>query len=205
MQRERLAQYRWFLLDAVQLAAIALTAIALTPAGAHIFEMFDKLRLAPEEYIAVQRVQHGSVLFAVAGALAFAAIVLHAFLVRRNAASYGWSLAALAGVGAAQMLFWLVAYPVTAEAEGWTIAPVDFDAARQQWEYAFAASGALSFCGLLAFVRAIEASRPIASMSILESIERDAAVRAARMRARSLDSGGQAPLERTLAEQIRAA
>lgn len=205
MHRERLAQYRWYLLDAVQLAAIALTAIALTPAGAHTFEMFAKLQLAPTEYIAVQRVQHGSVLFAVAGALACVGIALHVFLVRRNAASYGWSLAALAGVGAAQILFWSIAYPVAAEAEGWTIVPTDFDAARQQWEYAFAASGALSFGGLLAFVRAIEASRPIASMSILESIERDAAVRAARMRARPLNAGEQAPLERSLAGQTRAA
>jgi hypothetical protein len=50
-----------------------------------------------------------------------------------------------------------------------------------------AAAGVFSFAGLLALVRSVGASRPFASMSILESIERDAAVRAARMRALSAD------------------
>ncbi len=62
----------------------------------------------------------------------------------------------------------------------------------------------LSFAGLLALVRAIEASRPFASISILESIERDAAVRAARMRALSTD-GGAKPLEAALTPHNRAA
>jgi hypothetical protein len=52
-------------------------------------------------------------------------------------------------------------------------------------------------------VRAIEASRPIASMSILKSIENDAAVRAARMRARQLDA--QDDGERGMVERSRAA
>ena len=67
-----------------------------------------------------------------------------------------------------------------------------------------AAAGVLSFVGLLALVRSIEASRPFASISILEAIERDAAVRAARMRALSAD-GGVKPLEAALTQRHRAA
>lgn len=204
MQRERLTQYRWYLLDAVQLTAVAFTAIALMPAGAHVFEMSGNLGLAPASYITVQSVHHGWVLFAVAMLFATAAIGLHTFLVRRNAASYGWSLVALVAVGAAQIVFWAVAYPINAATEGWTELPVDFDAARRQWEHAIAAAGVLSFAGLLALVRSIEASRPFASISILESIERDAAVRAARMRALSTD-GGVKPLEAALTQRNRAA
>ena len=73
-------------------------------------------------------------------------------------------------------------------------------AARSQWEYAVAATGFLVFGGLLALARAIIASRPIASMSILKSIEHDAAVRAARMRARQPGDG-----ERGMVERSRAA
>ena len=62
----------------------------------------------------------------------------------------------------------------------------------------------LSFIGLLALVRSIEASRPVASMAILASIERDAAVRAARTRALSTD-GGVKPIELALRPQNRAA
>jgi hypothetical protein len=204
MQRERLTQYRWYLLDAVQLTAVAFTAIALMPAGAHVFEMSGNLGLAPASYITVQSVHHGWVLFAVAMLFATAAIGLHTFLVRRNAASYGWSLVALVAVGAAQIVFWAVAYPINAATEGWTALPVDFDTARRQWEHAIAAAGVLSFAGLLALVRSIEASRPFASISILESIERDAAVRAARMRALSTN-GGMKPLEAALTQRNRAA
>jgi hypothetical protein len=100
---------------------------------------------------------------------------------------------ALVFVGAAQIVFWTVAYPINAATEGWSVLPLDFDAARQKWEYAFAGAGILSFAGLLALVRSIEASRPFASLSILESIEREAVVRAARMRA--LAGIKQAPLE----------
>jgi hypothetical protein len=204
MQRERLTQYRWYLLDAVQLTAVAFTAIALMPAGAHVFEMSGNLRLAPSAYITVQSVHHGWVLFAVAMLFATAAIGLHTFLVRRNTASYGWSWVALVGLGAAQIVFWTVAYPINVATEGWTALPVDLDTARRQWEHAIAGAAILSFAGLLALVRAIEASRPFASISILESIERDAAVRAARMRALSTD-GGVKPLEAALTSHNRAA
>jgi len=156
MQRERLTQYRWYLLDAVQLTAVAFTAIALMLAGAHVFEMSGNLRLASSAYLTMQSVHHGWVLFAVAMLFASAAIGLHTFLVSRNTASYGWSWVALVGVGAAQIVFWTIAYPVNVATEGWTALPVDFDTARRQWEHALAAAGVLSFAGLLALVRAIE-------------------------------------------------
>jgi hypothetical protein len=203
MPSERLSQYRWFLLDAVQLAATGLTALALVPGGSHAFDMLAKLQLGPAEYTAIERLQHGSSLFVVAGTLALIALGLHTYLVRSNAVAYGWSLAAMLSVGAAQLAFWLVGYPVSVETEGWTHLPADFEAARRNWEYAFAATGMLAFGGLLALVRAIEASRPIASMSILKSIENDAAVRAARMRARQLDA--QDDGERGMVERSRAA
>ena len=203
MRSEGLTQYRWLLLDAVQLSAIALTALALVPGSSHAFDMLGKLQLEPTQYVSVERWQHGSTLLVVAGGLATATLGLHTFLVRRNVVAYGWSLAATLIVAAAQLAYWLVGYPVNAETNGWAQLPADFEAARRQWEYAFATTGVLAFGGLLALVRAIEASRPIASMSILKSIESDAAVRAARMRARQLDSEEAA--ERGLLERSRAA
>jgi hypothetical protein len=183
MQPARFTQYRWYLLDGVQLAAIALTALALMPVGAHVFELSGKLALSPTDYVTVQGVHHVSLLFASTMLLATAAIGLHSYMVSRNAASFGWSMVALVLVGIAQVVFWAVAYPINAATQGWSVLPVDFEMLRRKWEFAIAAAGVLSFAGLLALVRSIEASRPFASLSILESIERDAAVRAARMRA----------------------
>ena len=203
MQRERFTQYRWYLLDGVQLAAIALTALALMPVGAHVFELSGKLALSPTDYVMVQSVHHVSLLFASTVLLATAAIGLHSYMVSRNASSFGWSMVALVLVGVAQVVFWAVAYPVNAATQGWSVLPVDFEMLRRKWEYAIAAAGVFSFAGLLALVRSIEASRPFASLSILESIERDAAVRAARMRA--LADGGVKPAFETASRQNRAA
>ena len=189
MQRQRFAQYRWYLLDGVQFGAIALTTLALIPAGAQVFELSAKLSLSPPDYVTVQSVHHAWVLFASAMLVASAAIGLHSYLVNHNAMSFGWSMVALVLVGAAQVVFWAIAFPANAATEGWSVLPVDFEMLRRKWEYAFAAAGVLSFAGLLALVRSVGASRPFASMSILESIERDAAVRAARMRALSADGG----------------
>jgi hypothetical protein len=204
MQRTRLKKYRWYLLDSVQLAAIALMAVALMSAGAHVFDMSSNLSLKQEDYVILQTAHHGWALFAGATLLSTFAIGFHGYLVRGNSASLGWSIAALVLVCLSQLMFWVVAFPIDAQTAGWTIPPVDFDSARLQWEYAFAGSGVLSFIGLLALVRSIEASRPVASMAIIESIERDAAVRAARMRALSTD-GGIKPLERARRPQHRAA
>ena len=204
MQPARLKQYRWYLLDSVQLTAIALTAVALMSAGPHVFDMSANLSLKQDAYVTLQTAHHGWALFVGAMLLSASAIGFHAYLVRANSRSLGWTVAALVLICMAQLMFWIVAFPIDAQTRGWTALPVDFDSARRQWEYAFASSGVLSFIGLLALVRSIEASRPIASMAIIESIERDAAVRAARMRALSAD-GGVKPLERALRPQNRAA
>ena len=204
MQPARLKQYRWYLLDSLQLTAIALTAVALMSAGAHVFDMSANLSLKQDDYVTLQSAHHGWALFVGAMLLSASAIGFHAYLVRGNSRSLGWSIAALVLICVAQVMFWIVALPIDAQTGGWTAPPVDFDSARRQWEYAFAGSGVLSFIGLLALVRSIEASRPVASMAIIESIERDAAVRAARMRALSKDVGIK-PLERALRPQNRAA
>jgi hypothetical protein len=204
MRHTRLTQYRWYLLDVVQLTAIALTAMALMSAGAHVFDVSANLALRQEDYVTLQSAHHGWRMFAGAVALATAAVAFHAYLVRGNSKSLGWSVAALVLISLAQLMFWAVAFPVNAETGGWTALPENFDSARRHWEYAFAGSGVLSFLGLLALVRSVEASRPVASMAILASIDRDAAVRAARMRALSAD-GGAKPLELALRPQHRAA
>ena len=147
MRHTRLTQYRWYLLDFVQLTAIALTALALMSAGAHVFDVSANLSLRQEDYVTLQSAHHGWMLFAGAITLATAAVGFHAYLVRGNSKSLGWSVAALVLICLAQLMFWAVAFPVNAETGGWTALPADFDSARRHWEYAFASSGVLSFFG----------------------------------------------------------
>jgi hypothetical protein len=198
MPLQRVSRYRWHLLDAVQLMAIVLVVLALAPALSHLFSLTTRLHLSAPDFMVVQRLDHSLGLIGVLGLLALAGIGVHSFLVRRNAAAFAWSIVAVSGLAAAQIVFWSIAFPVSALTSGWTAVPDDFEAARQHWEYAIATVGVLSFGALLAVVRAVEASRPIASLSILESIERDVAVRAARERARALDAE-KTPVQRHIA------
>jgi hypothetical protein len=191
MQFQRLVQYRCHGLDAVQLVGIALLAIALVPSGAHLSELSHKLRLTPENYMTVQGIYGGWALFGFAIAGAFATVSLHTYLVRRNNAAFTWSVASLACIASGQLVFWLFTYPVNVETVNWTVMPADFEAARDQWEYSHAVGSAFSFLAIIALMRSIQLSRPFASMAILESIRRDAEVRAARRRAlgQSAESG----------------
>jgi hypothetical protein len=189
MPNERLTQYRWFWLDAVQLLSIGFAAVMLIPAGAHLFELSHKLQLAPADYMTVQGIYRGWALFGFAVAGSLAIIGLHTFLVRRNKGAFAWSLAAFGCVAAAQIVFWSFTYPMNVLTANWTVAPADFEAARDQWEYSHAAASLLGIAALLTLMRSIEISRPFVSISILESIERDAAVRAARMRALASANG----------------
>jgi hypothetical protein len=61
--------------------------------------------------------------------------------------------------------------------------PADFESARGQWEYSHAIGSLFSFLAIITLMRSIQLSRPFASITILEAIQRDADVRAARRRA----------------------
>lgn len=198
MAHRNLARYRYQMLDMAQLMAVALVAVAMAATLGGALSLPARLQLQPTDYVMAQRLDHSALLIGALGVLALAASVVHSFLVRGNAAAFAWSIVAVAGLAAAQIVFWSVAFPIIALTESWTVVPEEFETIRHQWEYALASAGVLSFGALLALVRAIEASRPIASLAILESIERDAAVRAARSKALALD-GNKSSIERDVA------
>lgn len=188
MLQRRPIRYRWRLLDAVQLVAVACVALSMAPTLGGALSLPGRLHLAPADYVIAQRLDHSALFVGLLGVLALAATALHAFLVRGSAAAFAWSTVAVSGLAAAQIVFWLVAFPTLRQTDGWTVMPEDFETARRHWEFALAAAGGLCLGALLASVRAVQASRPIASLAILESIERDAAVRAARARALAIEN-----------------
>ena len=52
-------------LKTVQFLALVLTALALVPAGAHLFTLPDKIDLAQEQYFIVQNIYRGWALFGI--------------------------------------------------------------------------------------------------------------------------------------------
>ena len=69
-------------LRSVQFLAVILTALALVPAGAHLFELPNKIGLEQESYFIVQNIYRGWALF---GIVLFGALAANLALLEANA------------------------------------------------------------------------------------------------------------------------
>ena len=147
-------------LDLVQALAVVLVALALVPAGAHLFELPGKMTLATDQYMAAQRIYTGWALFGIVILGALSAVAGHTYLVRTERKASRLSLAALLCLAATQAIFWTWTYPMNVATANWTVTPEHFEAARAQWEYSHAVNAVLTFAALVLIVAAVIASRP---------------------------------------------
>jgi hypothetical protein len=186
MRHERIWQADKTGLPTLQSLAVITVALVLVPTGAHIFELPNKLGLAPQDYLTVQKIYRGWDMFGFVIAAALLATGAHAYFVRANSESLRWSLVAFAGIVATQLLFWALIYPLNELTQNWSVLPSDFESARTQWEYAHAACFALNLMSLAAIILAIQSSRPVFSVGIMDALAENVRVRAARARALGL-------------------
>jgi hypothetical protein len=180
------ARKRARLLSLVQLAAIVLLTFTLLPAAAHLFELPNKLALAPHDYLIAQSSYRGWALFGFAVAGAIVASTLHAYLVKASPLALRWSLVVLACLATAQIIFWTFTYPMNVLTDNWTAIPADLEAARRQWEFSHAAASVFDFAALVAMIVSVQASRPCLGSGIVAAVGRDIDVRKARARALNL-------------------
>jgi hypothetical protein len=146
--------------ETVRPLAVLAVGICLIPAGAHLFELPNKIGLPPEQYMTVQRIYDGWALF---GAPIFAALLLTAMFavrVRDEPAPFRLALIAFACIVLTQVIFWTFTYPMNAASRNWTVMPQSFEAARRQWEYSHAVNALLTFAAFVAITLAASASRP---------------------------------------------
>jgi hypothetical protein len=170
-------------LPTLQALAVISVALLLVPTGAHIFEMPNKLALAPQDYLTVQKIYRGWDLFGFVIAASLLATAAHAYFVRSNRESLQWSLLALIGIVCTQLLFWTLIYPLNELTQNWSVLPSDFENARRQWEYAHGACFALNLMSLGAIIASVQSSRPVLSVGIMDALAENIRVRAARARA----------------------
>jgi hypothetical protein len=131
--------------------AIIVTAIALIPAGAHLFALPNKIGLPQDQYFVVQQIYAG---WAWLGVVLFAEIILDFALViatRGGTAMIG-PLIALVAALAALAIFFAWTYPANLATENWTAIPDNWQVLRRQWEYSHAAAAIVTFIGLCALV-----------------------------------------------------
>ena len=133
---------------AAQFLAIVLTALALVPAGAHLFELPNKIGLAQESYFIVQNIYRGWALFGIVLFGALAANLWLTILLRRRGAAFWLALAGFLLVALTLLIFFTWTFPANQATANWTLAPDNWQALLTQWEYAHATNAILTFLAL---------------------------------------------------------
>lgn len=134
----------------LQFIAIALTALALVPGGAHVLQLPNKIHLDQDRYLVVQSLYRGWALLGVVLIAAVLANLLLAFQSRSQTGPMLWAAAATALLGATLAIFFVWTYPVNNATDNWSVALPNWDSLRRQWEYSHAANAALTFLALCA-------------------------------------------------------
>ncbi|MFK0691664.1 hypothetical protein ACFX5Q_26180 [Mesorhizobium sp. IMUNJ 23033] len=124
-------------------------ALAFVPAGAHVFAMFNKLRLDGTSYLAAQRAYDGWSLFGIVVLGALLSTAALAVLLYRSGGAFGLVALAFIAIGATQFAFWTFTFPVNRATHNWTMLPDNWEMLRRQWEYSHAAAACLNALALL--------------------------------------------------------
>ena len=135
-------------LRAVQFLSLVLIALILVPAGAHLFELPNKIGLPQDQYFIVQNIYRGWALF---GFLLFAALAANlalAFLLRRSGAAFWLAVGGFILIAATLAIFFIWTHPANQATSNWTVAPANWAELRAQWEYAHATNAVLTFIAL---------------------------------------------------------
>jgi hypothetical protein len=134
----------------VQFLAIVLTALALVPGGAHLFEMLNKMALDQGAYFTVQQIYRGWALFGIAlfGALGLNLVL--AILMRDQRGPALLAGLAFLCIAATLAIFFTWTFPANQATENWTVQPENWEALRRQWEYSHAVNALITFVALCA-------------------------------------------------------
>jgi hypothetical protein len=115
--------------QAARFLAVLLTSLALIPAGAHLLELSNKMRLSPDNYMIVQNIYAG---WAFLGIIVLLALIFTLWLTViewGRGTAFWFALVASLCIAGTQGVFWAFTYPMNVLTENWTKMPPNFDAA----------------------------------------------------------------------------
>lgn len=145
-------------LKTLQFLAIVLTALSLVPAGAHLFELPNKIGLPQEAYFTVQGIYRGWALFGFVLIPALLADLFLAFAIRRAVRPSALALMAAVLMAANLAIFFTWTYPANLATENWTTPVPGWETLRTQWEYSHAVNAVLTFGALCLVVLSVLAA-----------------------------------------------
>jgi hypothetical protein len=142
-----------------QFLALLFTALALVPAGAHLFSLPNKIHLAQTDYFIAQSIYRGWALF---GIVLFGAVLANlalAIVVRAQTAPFVLALASLFCQVATLALFFAFVYPTNVATHNWTVVPANWEVLRRQWEVGHAINALIVFAGFCALTLSVLTTR----------------------------------------------
>ncbi len=132
----------------LQFGAVLLTALALVPVGAHLFELPAKISLSQEHYFVVQAIYRGWALFGIVIFGAIAANLTPALVQMRRGKPFWPSLTAALMLAGTLAVFFTWTYPANQATNNWTVWVPAWKDRRAQWEFSHAANAVLTFIAL---------------------------------------------------------
>lgn len=147
---------RWALV-----ASLALAALVLMPAGAHLLALPNKIGMNAGDYLVAQQAYRG---WALTGVLVFAGIIataVYAWRTRGTGALGHAVQLALACLVASQVVFWTLVFPGNQQTQNWTTLPADWETLRARWEYGHALGAVLDLVALGALLASLLRSDPL--------------------------------------------
>ncbi|HWL71191.1 MAG TPA: hypothetical protein VNS22_22820 [Geminicoccus sp.] len=149
--------------DAILFIALLATALALGAALAHALELPNKIDLPRDEYFIVQQAYRGWDRLGYLLAVQLLAMILTALLSRHEPRVVALVIVAIAGLLAAQAVFWIYTYPANVATADWTRMPDDWERLRRTWEYSHAVGAGFQLLAMCALLLAALVRRPLPS------------------------------------------
>jgi hypothetical protein len=138
-------------LRVIQFLAVVLTALALIPAGAHLFELPNKINLSRAAYLTVQGTYAGWAWFGIIDLTALVLNVVLAIRLRRQRPAFHFAMIAALCFFVFFAIFFTWTFPANQATANWTSRPDDWSQLRGTWERSHAANAVVmltAFCSV---------------------------------------------------------
>ena len=135
--------------------ALFSASVALGPALAHLFELLNKIKLSPADYLTVQQIYTGWAFLGIVIASALISTFVLTILLRKERRPFVFSLIGFLCIAGTQVIFWTYTYPANQLTRNWTSLPVNWEQLRLQWEYSHATSAVLNLFAVAALIASL--------------------------------------------------
>jgi hypothetical protein len=117
------------------------------------------MQLPENEYAVVQQIYRGWAMLAVVILIALLSTLILAISIKGRQFGFGYAFAAFVCMALSLLVFFSLTFPVNKLTANWTVMPVNWQQARDKWEYSHAVNGGLNFIALLLLIIGVTGRR----------------------------------------------